>query len=448
MIKANVARNVHYDSEADTLSDLHKFAKENPEYKILYIHTKTSSARPEQACWDNVNHWLDYIEFFNVYQWESCVDLLDSHDCVGTEWFTETEFPHYSGNFWWANADYITKLDPEFLHIRCEIHRQRSEFWIGTQNPVYYNFYSSNKNKYFDAVLPEEYIHTVIKPNKNSLGLIYRTLYPEFWQMFGSGLDEVYGKEEEPNTVLSLGLHCTNSAESLKEQHKDRKLIVYQSEPLVDSHWFKPDRLIDNVRGADEVWDYDLENLNILRSHGINAKFKPPLYARRLKKVKNLENPDIDLLFYGSYTEHRFRLICDFINGSVIPADCYDIFLKSNVVTMWNIHGKELDEFIGRSKIILNLNPYPTECRQQQPRIFYGLINNKCILSEKSRINYYGDMIVEFSDAQDLFFKFIHLMRDDNWRKYSENDFRSFSRKVLTEGENFFAEQLASVQQQ
>jgi hypothetical protein len=92
--------------------------------------------------------------------WEKCVELLEQYDCVGTDWTTRhpndnsVVDPHYSGNFWWANSSYISRLDPNYLNER----RHNSEYWIGTGNPKYFNFFSSNRNKYLFPVLPEEYL--------------------------------------------------------------------------------------------------------------------------------------------------------------------------------------------------------------------------------------------------------------------------------------------------
>jgi hypothetical protein len=448
----SIKLNSCWNSEEDTLADLHAFAKEHEEYTILYIHTKGVTATPELDCWENINLWFDYLEYFNVEQWRACVDQLDIYDCVGTDWIADAKFPHYSGNFWWANADYIAKLETNFLHHKCVLcgddSRFRSQYWIGTKSPAAYSFHSSNKNKYSESILPEEYKNIEIKINQNNLQFIMPSLHNKFWSMFGSSLNNVYGKREESDAIVSLAIHNHVSLENIKEQYKDHKLIAYQAEPLVENHWFKAENIINNIKHADEIWDYDLENVNLMKSHGINAKFKPPLYTRSLKRVKNSENPDIDLLFYGSYTEHRLQLLSNFLNSAILVDDNYDLMLNHNLVTIWNVHDKELDEYIGRSKIILNMNPYSGNCRQQQTRIFYNLINNKCVLSEKSAINYYGDMIVEFSGFQDLCDKFCSLIRNDNWKNYTRNNFSSHSRKFLREGEKIFEDQLRNLKQQ
>lgn len=282
-------------------------------------------------------------------------------------------------------------------------------------------------------------------PDKNNLEICspsWHGNHGKLWSTIGAALNEVYGSSEDPDSIICLGLQNHQPLAITKTRFPNRKLIAYQTEPLVENHWVSTKPLIDNLKSSDEVWDYDLENISVLKKFGIDAKFKPPLYAESLKQVQNSDNPDIDVLFYGSLTPHRLEILSNLTLNSVIPSELYESFMNMNIVILSNFHEKELDEFIGRSKIILNLNPYSGATRQQQVRIFYALINNKCVLSDKSSINYYGDMIVEFSGVQDLCLKILYLLKDDNWKLYTQSNFKSHSERVLREGEKLFANQL------
>lgn len=80
-----------------------------------------------------------------------------------------------------------------------------------------------------------------------------------------------------------------------------------------------------------------------------------------------------------------------------------------------------MEHFISRSKIILNIHANENH-RQEQIRINYLLTNNKCIISEKSNINYFDNLINEVSgDNIDMLVEnFINtinrLMINDSWR--------------------------------
>lgn len=151
--------------EMDTMSSMHKFCVENPDYKVLFLHCKgvTKSAELQET----TTAWRRYLEACNIANWERCVKLLDEYDCVGTQWVQDIVLggksfiaPCYGGTFWWANASYISKLDPSILYIDewGEYSRRfQCEFWIGTGNPKHFNFYTFGKNLYFNKIEPQDY---------------------------------------------------------------------------------------------------------------------------------------------------------------------------------------------------------------------------------------------------------------------------------------------------
>ena len=253
---------------------------------------------------------------------------------------------------------------------------------------------------------------------------------PAFWQMLSRMIEEKYSHAYHPDDVLLMGCNFA-SCTQLKSEYfpnNNGKIIVYQLEPLIENHWHNKNKILENLKDADEVWDYNLENIDVLKQHGIHAKFKPLLHADCLKQIDNKEDPDIDVLFYGSFTDHRSNFFRDVTNNFVVTSDL-ELYRKINYVTLFNIDDKKLDSFISRSKIILNLHPHDDQnMHQQQTRIFYPLINQKCVMSEKSTNNYFGDCIVEFDGFQDFGEKLIHLLKTDDWKNYPNKcrDWNSF----------------------
>lgn len=137
--KAVVKRNKIWKEETETLMSLRDFALDNPDYKILYFHTKGVSKNSIES-----QSWRLMMEYFVIDRWKECIKYLDEYDCVGqtfkplgpTLWsdgsITEnTGVGCFCGNFWWANASYIQTLDHEYLETDYRFDR---EFWIGT-NP-------------------------------------------------------------------------------------------------------------------------------------------------------------------------------------------------------------------------------------------------------------------------------------------------------------------------
>lgn len=248
--------------------------------------------------------------------------------------------------------------------------------------------------------------------------------YQGFWKTLVTMTQENYETEDLANSSLIFAEYCKRPISHIKnELPKDnQRTIVYQLEPLVQNHWWNTEKIINNIRDADEVWDYDLDNIEVLKKHGIDAKFKPMRFTQSLQRVNNLLDPDIDVLFYGNVTDYRNKFFNWFWNATDSK-----VFGKLNFVWIKNFTDSKLDEFIGRSKIVLNLNPYDGLTRQQQPRIFYALINNKCVVSQKSPINYFGDSIYEFTNPHSLNNLLYSLLTDNKWREKNHNFNKCFA---------------------
>lgn len=135
--KAVIKRNTNWKEETETLMSLRDFAFQNPDYKILYLHTKGSSKNDLKS-----QSWRLMMEYFVIDRWKECVEYLNDYDCVGQTWLRlgQTVWSngevtpidnvgHYMGNFWWANGSYINTLDHQYLETDYRLDR---EFWIGT----------------------------------------------------------------------------------------------------------------------------------------------------------------------------------------------------------------------------------------------------------------------------------------------------------------------------
>lgn len=94
--------------EFPTLEMLHEFSKNNPNYYVLYIHTKGVTNEKSLAIAD----WRACMLHYNVTLWRDCVQkLTQGFDTCGIN-IMKTPHPHYQGNFWWAKASYVRTLFP------------------------------------------------------------------------------------------------------------------------------------------------------------------------------------------------------------------------------------------------------------------------------------------------------------------------------------------------
>ena len=118
--------NSQFNSEPDTLNLMLKKSLEYTENtKLLYLHTKgVSHLHPNMR--RNIDAWVRYLDLFNISKWEECVNALDFHDVAGGFYVEEPK--HFSGNFWWANSDYIKTLPRLNQYNINEFNR--GEFWV------------------------------------------------------------------------------------------------------------------------------------------------------------------------------------------------------------------------------------------------------------------------------------------------------------------------------
>jgi hypothetical protein len=95
--------------------------------------------------------------YFLVEQHKLCISILDNYyDTVGCNYSNDLDKdcfkhthpfpePHYNGNFWWANTNYLQNLSSLSLE---NINRNAPDFWLFKNEPVFYNLHSSNVNHY------------------------------------------------------------------------------------------------------------------------------------------------------------------------------------------------------------------------------------------------------------------------------------------------------------
>ncbi len=139
------------------IKDLADESKSN--LRILYIHTKGVTT-PNNPC---IVDWRQYMSHFNIVKSSDCIEKLKLYDTCGVD-FVNDPAPHYSGNFWWANSDYI-KILPDIEKISNEdakailTIRHNAEFWIGMVNGKHVSLHNTNINVY------ERHLHRYLKEN-------------------------------------------------------------------------------------------------------------------------------------------------------------------------------------------------------------------------------------------------------------------------------------------
>ena len=120
------------DYELPTLNFLYNFSLENPTYNILYLHTK-NVGKEINLC---IEDQIEYMLYFLVSKWEKCINNLLDFDTCGVD-LRKIPTLHYSGNFWWSNANNIISLPSPIEFSNLSVYpnplnsdRHNQEFWV------------------------------------------------------------------------------------------------------------------------------------------------------------------------------------------------------------------------------------------------------------------------------------------------------------------------------
>lgn len=143
VIENNLEPNEIGEFEVPTLQQLWGFSKSQPEDRIVgYIHSKGVSKPKDKL----TRLWRETLNYWVLTKWEKHVLNLQHSDVSGIRFYDfeidGKRFPHYSGNFWFANTDYVKSLvspaeyvriyEPKFSSKKYGPERYGCEFWIGS----------------------------------------------------------------------------------------------------------------------------------------------------------------------------------------------------------------------------------------------------------------------------------------------------------------------------
>lgn len=160
------------------------------------------------------------------------------------------------------------------------------------------------------------------------------------------------------------------------------------------------------------IWDYSLDNIktwNVLRC--AHPPVHVPLgYVPELSRIKSSPVQDLDVLFYGSMNERRSKVVAALRDAG------------ANVHTAFGVYGKQRDELIARSRLVLNVHFYDAKIFEIV-RVSYLLANSKAVVSEFSSESQMeaglGDSVL-LCPYDSLAESCLSLLRNDDERKNLE----------------------------
>lgn len=129
----------------DSLEIFHKFCVQNPHYNVLITHCKGTTDGPKHNH-ETQDDWRKLMCYFTITKYLECIKILETHETCGVN-YCEQPWKHYSGGFFWANAEYVKSL-PSPLEYTSSGDRFRTESWVGENIKSPYCMHKSKVNHY------------------------------------------------------------------------------------------------------------------------------------------------------------------------------------------------------------------------------------------------------------------------------------------------------------
>lgn len=172
-----------------------------------------------------------------------------------------------------------------------------------------------------------------------------------------------------PHDRLNIILGCHLLGLEARTQIPNNS-IIFNTEQLSDETAAWTQAICDWGRHC-EIWDYSLKNIEFFRQVGLNkTKHFKIGYQRELDRIQRDKERCIDVLFYGSLNDRRIKIL------QALEAE------KVVVKTLFGVYGAQRDEWIAKSKVVLNMHYYQSALFEIV-RTFYLLTNQVAVVNER-----------------------------------------------------------------
>ena len=204
------------------------------------------------------------------------------------------------------------------------------------------------------------------------------------------------------NIVLGAHLLNDNLIEDIPEN-----TIIFNTEQIesITENWKK--KILNLARKNIIFWDYSQYNLEYLsKTINIKGKLFQIGYQKELNRINHNIDKNIDVLFYGSINTRRENIINKLKDR------------KINVKTLFGVYGKERDDLIAKSKLILNMHMYDSKIFEIV-RVFYLLSNSIPVLTEVGSDTKFNNDFLDLickSTYENIEKNIIYLLENDKKR--------------------------------
>ena len=187
-----------------------------------------------------------------------------------------------------------------------------------------------------------------------------------------------------------------------------KNTVIFNTEQIesITKEWSS--KLLKLASKKIKFWDYSKYNLDYLfKKIQIKGELFQIGYQKELHRIEHKKNKDIDVLFYGSVNPRRKEVLDELIKKKV------------KVKSLFGVYGKERDDIIANSKIILNMHMYDSKIFEII-RVFYLLTNGIAVVSEVGENTKYNNDYLNYICSchyENLEERIFHLLKNDDERE-------------------------------
>jgi len=240
--------------------------------------------------------------------------------------------------------------------------------------------------------------------------------------------------KDDSNMWILFGVNELPPSTLLPENY-----IIFQLEQIsVKGNKWLTEKYLQLMKGAKQVWDYSLKNVNLLVSRGIkNVLHVPISYTKNMRVIDNTIIPnaekDIDILFMGSISLRRKELL------EKLRESGYNVHIADG--GLW---GDERVDLLKRSKSVINIHYYGEDSPLEMARLSV-LLANKCFIisetgGEHSLDKRVGKGVVfgKYDELLKLCKKYLVPEMASKRNEIAREGFRVFSEKAYLIPNNFY----------
>lgn len=207
-------------------------------------------------------------------------------------------------------------------------------------------------------VKPDNYVHSYAFLELGEL--LYFSL-----QELGHEVSFGFNNMEPSASNILIGCHLLDP--SFITQIPTSTIILNTEQVYGETDWNKP---IFAWAKHFQIWDYSSKNITKFNQLGIDrTKLLKIGFQKELARLDSRVPKEIDVLFYGSVNERR-KVILDGLEAKGLK-----------VKVLFGVYGKDRDEWVERSKVVLNHHYYESQIFEIV-RVFYLLTNSVAVVGE------------------------------------------------------------------